>query len=264
VGDNLKLGIVLAVIVLFVFLRRIGTTLIVSISMPVSINATFNLMYFNGLTLNIMTLGGLALGAGNVGRQCHCGDGEYFQNRENGMPVKEAAIVGTSEVCGAIVASTITTIVVFLPIVYLHGASGELFKDQAWVVTFSLVSSLVVAILLIPMLYNVFIKTARLLPTKISSGKRIWPFSGTRASVQKGNHPGCAGLARNRGCPVSTHRDRVMPKSETREFSMDVKLQEGTRLERTASTVANLESIITELLGDNLQTIYSQSGRQPG
>ena len=77
-----------------------------------------------------------------------------FRNQEKGMTIREAAITGTSEVGGAVIASTLTTIVVFLPIVYLHGASGELFKDQAWTVTFSLVSSLFVAILVIPMLYD--------------------------------------------------------------------------------------------------------------
>ncbi len=265
VGDNLKLGIVLAVIVLFVFLRRIGTTLIVSISMPVSIIATFNLMYFNGLTLNIMTLGGLALGAGMLVDNAIVVMENIFRNRENGMPVKEAAIVGTSEVGGAIVASTITTIVVFLPIVYLHGASGELFKDQAWVVTFSLVSSLVVAILLIPMLYNVFYKNSKAVAKQKSvQVKGYGRFLGRVLPFKWGIILAALVLLGIAAALFPRIGTEFMPKSETREFSMDVKLQEGTRLERTASTVANLESIITELLGDNLQTIYSQSGPSTG
>ena len=84
-----------------------------------------------------------------------------FRNHENGMSVREAAITGTSQVGGAITASTLTTIVVFLPIVYLHGASGELFKDEAWTVAFSLVSSLFVAIFLIPMMYHRFYKNKK-------------------------------------------------------------------------------------------------------
>ena len=84
-----------------------------------------------------------------------------FRNRDEGMSVKDAAIEGTSQVSGAIIASTLTTIVVFLPIVYLHGASGELFKDQAWTVAFSLLSSLAVAILVIPMLFNLFYKNKK-------------------------------------------------------------------------------------------------------
>ena len=85
-----------------------------------------------------------------------------FRNHENGLSVKDAAIKGTSQVGGAITASTLTTIVVFLPIVYLHGASGELFKDEAWTVAFSLISSLFVAIFLIPMMYHRFYKNKKL------------------------------------------------------------------------------------------------------
>ncbi|MDR2039848.1 MAG: efflux RND transporter permease subunit, partial [Bacteroidales bacterium] len=154
VKESAIMGIILAVIVLFIFLRRIGTTLIVSLAIPISIVATFNLMFFNGLTLNIMTLGGLALGAGMLVDNAIVVIESIFRNQEKGLTIKEAAIIGTSEVGGAVIASTLTTIVVFLPIVYLHGAIGELFKDQAWTVTFSLVSSLFVAILVIPMLYE--------------------------------------------------------------------------------------------------------------
>ncbi len=154
VKSSAVLGIILAVVILFVFLRRLGTTLIVSLAIPISIVATFNLMFFNHLTLNIMTLGGLALGAGMLVDNAIVVIESIFRNQEKGMTIREAAIAGTSEVAGAVIASTLTTIVVFLPIVYLHGASGELFKDQAWTVTFSLVSSLFVAILVIPMLYD--------------------------------------------------------------------------------------------------------------
>ena len=132
VKDSAVLGIILAVVILFVFLRRFGTTLIVSMAIPISIVATFNLMFFNGLTLNIMTLGGLALGAGMLVDNAIVVIESIFRNQEKGLSVREAAIKGTSEVAGAVIASTLTTVVVFLPIVYLHGASGELFKDQAW------------------------------------------------------------------------------------------------------------------------------------
>ena len=154
VKSSAVLGIILAVVILFVFLRRLGTTLIVSLAIPISIVATFNLMFFNHLTLNIMTLGGLAHGAGMLVDNAIVVIESIFRNQEKEMTIREAAIAGTSEVAGADIASTLTTIVVFLPIVYLHGASGELFKDQAWTVTFSLVSSLFVAILVIPMLYD--------------------------------------------------------------------------------------------------------------
>ena len=134
-------------------------TLIVSLSIPISIIATFNLMYFNGLSINIMTLGGLALGAGMLVDNAIVVMENIFRNMdENNLSPTEAAVRGTSEVAGAITASTLTTIVVFLPIVYLQGAAGELFKEQAWTVSFSLLSSLFVSILFIPMLASKFMR----------------------------------------------------------------------------------------------------------
>ncbi|RPI03027.1 MAG: efflux RND transporter permease subunit, partial [Calditrichaeota bacterium] len=160
VKQSAIIGIVLAVIVLYIFLRRIGTTLVISLAIPISIVATFNLMYFNGLTLNIMTLGGLALGAGMLVDNAIVVMENIMRISENGPPLKEASALGASQVGGAITSSTLTTIVVFLPIVYLHGAAGELFKDQAWTVTFALLSSLVVAILIIPMLSSRILKSS--------------------------------------------------------------------------------------------------------
>ena len=154
VKNTLLVGILLSVFVLYVFLRRIGTTLVISVAIPVSIIATFNLMYFNHLTLNIMTLGGLALGAGMLVDNAIVVLENITRLREEGVPLKEAVIRGTGEVGAAITATTVTTVIVFLPIIYLHGASGEMFKDQAWTVTFALMSSLVVAMLVIPMLVS--------------------------------------------------------------------------------------------------------------
>ncbi|MCW0484179.1 efflux RND transporter permease subunit [Gaoshiqia sediminis] len=264
VENSALLGIVLAVFVLFLFLRRIGSTLIISIAIPISIIATFNLMYFNDLTLNIMTLGGLALGAGMLVDNAIVVMENIFRNHENGLSVRESAIEGTSQVGGAITASTITTIVVFLPIVYLHGASGELFKDQAWTVAFSLLSSLVVAILVIPMLFNLFYgkKTRREIRSVQMKGygrflEKTLKMKGMVVLLALVLIAGSALLLPLIGT-------EFMPKTETREFSMDIRMQEGTRLERTASAVENLESIVAELLGDNLETLYSHIGPSTG
>ncbi|MFI3269634.1 MAG: efflux RND transporter permease subunit [Rikenellaceae bacterium] len=154
VQDSALLGMLLAVIVLFIFLRRVGTTIVISLAIPISIVATFNMFYFGGLTLNIMTLGGLALGAGMLVDNAIVVIENIFRKQEEGLSLKEAIVEGTSQVGGAIIASTLTTIVVFFPIVYLHGQSGELFKEQAWSVTFALVSSLFVAIIAIPVMYS--------------------------------------------------------------------------------------------------------------
>ncbi|MDD4192739.1 MAG: efflux RND transporter permease subunit [Mangrovibacterium sp.] len=257
-------GILLAVIVLYVFLRRIDATLIISIAIPVSIVATFNLMYFNGLTLNIMTLGGLALGAGMLVDNAIVVVENIFRNHENGMSVRGAAIAGTSQVGGAITASTITTVVVFLPIVYLHGASGELFKDQAWTVTFSLVSSLVVAMLVIPVLFNLIYRKKKHMHIRSVQVKGYGRFL-SRIMKMKGAVIALAVLLIGVAAfLIPLLGTEFMPKTETREFKMDIRLQEGTRLERTASTVENMEGIITGVLGDKLNMIYSHIGPSGG
>jgi HAE1 family hydrophobic/amphiphilic exporter-1 len=267
--DELKesalIGILLAIIVLFFFLRRIGTTLIVSLAIPISIVTTFNLMFFNGLTLNIMTLGGLALGAGMLVDNAIVVIESIFRNQEKGSTAKDASITGTSEVAGAVIASTLTTIVVFLPIVYLHGATGELFKDQAWTVTFSLLSSLFVAIFLIPMLYNFFSgknKTAQSsrsvqLPgySKLLRGllRHPWLVSGSAFL-----------LVILSGLLVPFIGTEFMPRTEGKVFTITAKMPEGTRLERTAAAVDNIEKLLTIITDDPQLTVYSHTGAGSG
>ena len=260
VENSALTGILLAVVVLYFFLRRIGSTLIVSIAIPVSIIATFNLMYFNGLTLNIMTLGGLALGAGMLVDNAIVVMENIFRNHESGLSVRDAAITGTAQVGGAITSSTLTTIVVFLPIVYLHGASGELFKDQAWTVTFSLLSSLVVAMLLIPMLFNLFYRNKKKIESKSVQLKGYGRF--LKKVLKKKWFVVVFSLFLMGGAALMVPfiGTEFMPKTETREFSMDIRMQEGTMLERTSSAVETLEKVVTEVLDNNLETIYSQIG----
>ncbi len=187
VRDTLIVGVLLAVFILYIFLRRIGTTLVISIAIPLSIIATFNLMYFNHLTLNIMTLGGLALGAGMLVDNAIVVLENITRLREEGVPLKEAVIRGTGEVGGAITASTLTTIVVFLPIVYLHGASGEMFRDQAWTVAFSLLSSLAVAMLVIPMLVATLFSDRKKKPDMQPPKRFIWYKNLLEQTLEKRN-----------------------------------------------------------------------------
>ena len=259
VKDSAIMGVLLAMVVLYVFLRRINTTLIVSISIPVSIIATFNLMYFNGLTINIMTLGGLALGAGMLIDNAIVVMENIYRNLENGLSPKEAAIKGTSEVAGAITSSTLTTIVVFLPIVYIQGAAGELFKEQAWTVSFSLLSSLFVAILLMPMLASKYINRS-------SANKESVQIKGYGRFVGK--------LLKRRYIVVITAlilvifsymlvpllKMEFMPKAESKEFSTFVTLEPGSRLQSTDNATATIETMITELAGEDLEWIFTQIG----
>jgi HAE1 family hydrophobic/amphiphilic exporter-1 len=145
-------GGVLAILVLFLFLRSWKTTLIIGIAIPISVVTTFFLMYTSGVSLNIMSLGGLTLGIGLLVDNSIVVLEAIQRRREQGMGEAEAAEAGAGEVSRAVVASTLTTICVFVPIVFVEGIAGQLFGDQAQTVTFSLVISLLVALTVLPML----------------------------------------------------------------------------------------------------------------
>ena len=158
VQTSLLWGALLAILVLYVFLRNGSTTFVIALSIPISVIATFGLLYFGGLTLNIMTFGGLALGVGLIVDNAIVVLENIVRHREeNGKGLPEAASLGTREVGGAIVASTLTTSVIFLPLVFAQASSASLFQSLALVVVFSLVCSLFVALTLVPMLSSRFL-----------------------------------------------------------------------------------------------------------
>ncbi len=261
VKSSAVFGILLAVAVLYVFLRHLGVTLIISAAIPISIIATFNLMYFNGLTLNLMTLGGLALGAGMLVDNAIVVMENIFRNVENGLSIRDASIEGASQVGGAIVGVTLTTVVVFLPIVYLHGSAGELFKDQAWTVTFSLLASMVVSIIVLPMLSSKFITSSvrsiesrsirfpwyPILLARILDHK-VWVILGSVALMAIG------------GLLLPYVGSEFMPRPDFNAFSIELTLPEGSALTRTEQTVIDIEHLLQETLGDKIQTIYSRIG----
>jgi HAE1 family hydrophobic/amphiphilic exporter-1 len=143
VANSVMYGGALAILVLLFFLRNLRSTFVISLAIPISLIATFALIYFGGFTLNLMTLGGLALGVGMMVDSSVVVLENIFRRRtELGEDVKTAAVEGTREVQSAIIASTITTLVIFLPVVFVRGVSGILFKELALVIAFSLVCSL--------------------------------------------------------------------------------------------------------------------------
>ncbi|MFQ5709675.1 MAG: efflux RND transporter permease subunit [bacterium] len=146
------IGGILAFIILYFFLRDIWSTIIICLAIPISVITTFNLMFGGDITLNIMSLGGIALGVGMLVDNSVVVLESIFRYREKGTSVVEAARLGASEVGMAVTASTLTTIAVFFPLVFVKGIAGQLFRDQALTVTFSLLASLAVALTLIPML----------------------------------------------------------------------------------------------------------------
>lgn len=261
VKDSALLGILLAVVVLFVFLRRINTTLVISLAIPISIIATFAMMYFQGLTLNIMTLGGLALGAGMLVDNAIVVMENIVRKLEQGKSVFDAAIEGTAEMGGPITASTITTIVVFLPIVYLHGASGELFREQAWTVAFSLISSLIVAILVMPVLVTkLFPKTKNIKPVRSVRlnwyGKLLQRILDYRWIVLLAT----VVLMALSVFLVPKIGSEFMPKASSSGFTVEMRLPEGTSLDYTSKTALKIEELIDLNLPGKIGLLYTQVG----
>jgi HAE1 family hydrophobic/amphiphilic exporter-1 len=152
VGSSIIYGGALAILVLLLFLRSIGSTAVIATAIPISIIATFALLYFGNFTLNLMSLGGLALGIGMLVDNAIVVQENIYRLRETGVEAKQAAVAGSEEVTAPIIASTLTTLAVFLPLVFLRGMSGVMFKQLAYVVSFALACSCVVALTLVPML----------------------------------------------------------------------------------------------------------------
>jgi len=152
VRQSAIIGALLAVVVMWFFLRRLSTTVIVALAIPISVIVTFAPMFLAGVSLNIMSLGGLALGIGMLVDNAIVVLESITRCREEGDNLRPAAVRGVREVSGAIVASTLTTVAVFAPIVFVHGIAGQIFGDQALTVVSSLLVSLLVAVFFIPML----------------------------------------------------------------------------------------------------------------
>jgi HAE1 family hydrophobic/amphiphilic exporter-1 len=149
---NAALGGIIAVVVLLFFLKDLRSTLIIAVTIPVSIVATFFLMYQTGTTLNVMSLGGLALGVGMLVDGSIVVLEAIHKRREKGETGEEAAKNGASEVGMAVIASVLTTVVVFVPVVFVEGMAAQLFRDQAVTVSISLLASLIISLTLIPLM----------------------------------------------------------------------------------------------------------------
>lgn len=159
--ENLLYGGILAVIVLFLFLRDVKPTIIVALSIPISLTFAITLMYFTGVTINIISLSGLALGVGMLVDNSIVVVENIYRLRSNGKSAKESAMYGASSVAGAIFASTLTTICVFLPIVFAEGISKQLFTDMGLTIAYSLLASLIVALTLVPTMSSTVFKNTK-------------------------------------------------------------------------------------------------------
>lgn len=171
VAFSVLYGGALAVLVLLFFLRNLRSTVVISLAIPISVVATFALMYGAGFTINLMTLGGLALGIGMmVDSSIVVLENIYRRKQEDGETPARAAVGGAVEVGPAILASTVTTLVIFLPLIFVEGVSGVLFGELAYVIAFSLVCALVIALSVVPMLASKLLQS----PEVVRSRPEDW------------------------------------------------------------------------------------------
>lgn len=263
VEESALQGAILAIGVLLLALKSWRATLVIGVAIPISILATFTLMYFQNLTLNIMTLGGLALGAGMLVDNAIVVIENIFRHLEKGEEPQVAASKGASEVGVAILASTLTTVSVFLPIVYVQGLAGELFQDQAWTVAYSLMSSLVVAMTTVPMLSARLLKHLRSETVGELRSKRYrdmleWVLN--RKSLVIGFTLILLSFA---GYSFFNLHSEFIPREDQGVFEIEMVLDEGSRLELTDKVSRRVGEIIHEVAGTSIKSIYVQSGNDP-
>lgn len=263
-------GAVLAVLVLLFFLRSFSSTLIIAIAIPISVISTFALMFFNGFTLNTISFGGLALGVGMLVDNAIVVLENVYRHREDGKSNLDAAMVGSREVSTAITASTLTTIAVFVPVLFLGGISAQMFKQLAYVVSFALLCSLVVALTVVPGL-------CAKLRTGAQAGRRAEKLRQLARAWQRNLAAGYGGLLQwslaNR-VPVILAAVllfgvalylapylgvELQPEVDEGEVRVSVELEPGTRVEVTDGVMQQLRSVAAEHVPE-IQTAMVTAG----
>ena len=260
-------GSLLAVLVLYLFLRNRSSTAIIAVSIPISVISTFGLLYFGGLTLNQMTFGGLALGVGLIVDNAIVVLESIVRKREEGdASALDAARLGASEVAGAIVASTLTTCVIFLPVTFARTTSGALFQSLAMVVVFALACSLLVALTLVPMLASRYLRVRSQASPLDASSKSEAQTGSEAPTVFKRLETWY--VARLRG--ALAHRGRVFvttalllgvalalwplipvelaPPTDANEVDVEIEMARGTNISVVRTYVDELEDIARQVL----------------
>ena len=276
VGRSVLYGGGLAILVLLFFLRNFRSTIIISLAIPISILATFTLIYFLGFTINLMTLGGLALGVGMMVDSSIVVLENIFRRREEeGETRHVAAAEGTMEVATAIVASTITTLVIFLPVVFVQGVSGVLFRDLASVIVFALVCSLLVSLSLVPMLSSRFLRSR----AEEAERRKGWVARMVSASekglgwLESRYKGGLGGVLRHRwGVLVVSLLllgaslflapflgTEFLPSSDEGEVRVTGEMEVGTRLELVDQQTRKMEEIVFGAVPEKVSSVVSVS-----
>jgi HAE1 family hydrophobic/amphiphilic exporter-1 len=268
-------GGLLAIIVILVFLRSFSSTLIISVAIPVSVLVTFVLIYFGQMTLNITTLGGLALGIGRLVDDAIVVLENIFRHRQRGERPAEAAVVGASEVSTAVLAATATTIIVFVPIFFVKGMVGILFRPMGYTVIFSLAASYFVAMILVPLLASRFLKVERIENPQTRTLKGMLFRLSQKVFDAMDDHyhkvlSWCVThktlvilgvvLALVASVPlVGLIGAEFIPQIDEGQFDINLKLPVGTELSRTEEVIAQIENMVMENVPE-LRTIMVRGG----
>ena len=274
VQEAALLGAILVVAIIFVFLRNWRSTLIICTSIPISIIGTFALLYFGGFTLNTMTFGGLALGVGMIVDASIVVLENTYRHMEHGKDRMQAAIDGSEEVWSAILASTLTHVAVFVPLLFLSGVSSIMFKQLAYVVMFSLSMSLFVAVTIVPVLCS------RILKPPVAASQRKGPigrvfaisermFEGLDESYRRLLHRALVHRPTVIGVGTAlvvaavlilpTIGYELMPQADEGEVNVTAELPVGTRIERAHDVAVRLESLLEEYVPEK-DMIITQAG----
>jgi len=263
----------LAILVLLLLLRDLRSTAVIAVSIPISIVATFALVYFGGFTINLMTLGGLALGVGMMVDNSIVVLENIFRRRdEDAETARVAAVAGAGEVAQAIVASTLTTLVIFLPLVFVRGVSGILFQELAYVIVFALLASLVVSLSLVPMLASKFLAGVSADAGPRDEGARATGLAGVYQQVLRGalEHRGATValtlviLAASVSLLPSIGTE-FLPPSDEGEVRITGEMEVGTRLSLVDEQTRKLEALIYEAVPERVSAVASvgASGWRP-
>lgn len=259
-------GILLAVLILALFLRSAGATLVVAAAVPVSILSALFLMGLTDRSLNIVTLAGLALGAGMLVDNAIVVVESIYRQLADGESAATAAASGTGRVAGAITASTLTTCVVFLPVLFVEGMAARLIEGIAFTVVASLTASLAVAVLLIPALARWFMTSGynpearSVTPRYRLAVEQLVRRLLTRPLITVLVATVLAGLA---GFSLLNLGTELLPASDPRQFSIRIVGPSGQRVESTSRVVQSIESLVEQATGEHLEAMLSEIGRLP-
>ena len=245
--QNLVYGAVLAIIILLLFLKSLRSTFVIACSIPISIMTALVAMYFSGITLNIISLSGLALGVGMlVDNSIVVIENIYRMRNEEGASAKAAAMKGAQQVSGAIMASTLTTICVFLPIVFTEGITRQLFVDMGLTIAYSLLASLLVALTVVPMMSAGLLRKTEQKESRIfkmlkrAYGKLLAGALRVKVLVLLG----ALGLFVGSVFLAASNGTEFMPQMESTQISMTLETEDGTSLEDTAKEADKVMDIL--------------------